>query len=95
MKKKVVTKNSKKILAFDFASWNFIIFLSLAFILIVFVTLALAGPTADLSAKAGITCPQITALPRPESCPGGIWKFKRGSNGCSAFFCEPNTPPTQ
>lgn len=81
----------KAVLNFDFSSWNFIVFLALAFLLIVFVALALSNTAADLSAKAGITCPRITALPRPEACPGGSWQFKRDTNGCSTFFCEPSS----
>ena len=91
MKKKTPLKSVKRsfLPPIDLSAWNFIIFLCLAFILIVFVALALSNNAADLSAKAGISCPRITALPRPESCPGGEWRYKRDTNGCQAFFCEP------
>jgi hypothetical protein len=89
MKKKTPTPKTKKIHPIDFSAWNFIIFLSLAFILIVFVALAMSNTAADLSAKAGFRCPQISSLPRPEACPGGKWTFKRDTSGCQAFFCEP------
>jgi len=73
---------------FDFSSWNFIIFLVLTCILIVVVATILQGPVRDLSAKAGIQCPQITSLPRPEDCPGGKWVFSRDPvNSCSTFTC--------
>lgn len=73
----------------DLSSWNFIIFLTLAFLLLVIVLTAMKGVSRDLRSKAGLACPQVQ-LPRAEDCPGGEWKFKRASDGCEAFFCEPN-----
>lgn len=71
---------------FDIASWNFIIFLTLAFILLVVVLSAMSKVSLDLRSKAGLACPQIT-LPRAEDCAGG-WTYKRDVSGCLAFFCE-------
>ncbi len=70
----------------DLASWNFIIFLTLAFILLVVVLTAMNKVSLDLRSRAGLACPQIT-LPRAEDCAGG-WTYKRDTNGCLAFFCE-------
>ena len=71
----------------DFSAWNFIIFLSLAFILLVVVLTQMNRTSFDLRSKAGLTCPELTA-PRAEDCAGG-WTFRRDTNGCLAFFCEP------
>lgn len=70
----------------DIASWNFILFLTLAFILLVVVLNAMNRVTFDLRSRAGLSCPAIT-LPRAEDCSGG-WTYKRDINGCLAFFCE-------
>lgn len=80
-------KTSPAFISKDLASWNFIIFLSLAFILLVIVLGAMKNVSLDLRSRAGLACPQIT-LPRAEDCPGG-WTFKRNTNGCLAFFCGP------
>ena len=71
---------------FDFSSWNFILFLTLALILLVVVLMQMNRVSFDLRTKAGLTCPELTA-PRAEDCSGG-WAFKRDTNGCLAFFCE-------
>lgn len=72
----------------DFSSWNFIIFLTLAFILMVVVLTQMRGTSLGLQSRAGLTCPQIDKLPRAEDCGSG-WVFKRDTNGCPTFFCEP------
>lgn len=71
---------------FDLSSWNFILFLTLALILLVVVLMQMNRVSFDLRTKAGLTCPELTA-PRAEDCTGG-WTFKRDTNGCLAFFCE-------
>ncbi len=73
----------------DLANWNFIIFLTLAFILLVVVLSAMQGVSFDVRSKAGLACPQLT-LPRVEDCPGGEWKFKRdpANPSCQTFICE-------
>lgn len=81
-KKTPSLKSSKDVLA----GWNFIIFLTLAFILLVVVLVQMNKTSVDLRAKAGLSCPELTT-PRAEDCPGG-WTFKRDTNGCLAFFCE-------
>lgn len=69
----------------DLSSWNFVIFLTLAFILLVVVVAAMKNVSLDLRSKAGLSCPQLS-LPRAEDCPGG-WTYKRDAQGCLAFFC--------
>ncbi len=78
----------------DLASWNFIIFLTLAFILLVVVLSAMQGVSFDVRSKAGLTCPQLT-LPRVEDCPGGSWIFTRDPNNpsCQTFVCQTATTP--
>jgi len=71
----------------EFSAWNFIIFLTLAFILLVVVLTQMNRTSFDLRSKAGLTCPELTA-PRAEDCAGG-WTFKRDTNGCLGFFVEP------
>lgn len=79
----------------DLSSWNFIMFLTLAFILLVVVLTAMKKVSLDLRSRAGLSCPQL-ALPRAEDCAGG-WTYKRDANGCLAFFCEvkDTTTPTK
>ena len=68
-------------------SWNFILFLTLAFILLVVVLTAMRRVTLDVRSRAGLECPQVT-LPRAEDCSTG-WVYKRdATNGCLKFFCE-------
>ncbi|MBI3955871.1 hypothetical protein HY339_01295 [Candidatus Gottesmanbacteria bacterium] len=83
-KRKAVSQ--KAFLREDLASWNFIIFLTLAFILLVVVLTAVKQTSVDLRSRAGLSCPQLS-LPRAEDCAGG-WTYKRDANGCLAFFCE-------
>ena len=72
----------------DFASWNFILFLTLAFILLVVVLAAMRRLTFDVRSRAGLECPQVI-LPRAEDCASG-WIYKRNTtNGCLSFFCNP------
>lgn len=77
---------SSKFLRDDIYSWNFIVFLTLAFILLVVVVTSMRKLSLDLRSRAGLSCPEIT-LPRAEDCAGG-WTYKRDSNACLAFFCE-------
>lgn len=74
----------------DFSQWNFIIFLTLSFILLVIVALNLKNVSLDLRTRAA-GCTPITSLPHPDACPGGEWRFKRdpAKPQCLAFFCEP------
>jgi hypothetical protein len=86
-KRKAVSK--KSFIREDLSSWNFIIFLTLAFVLLVVVLSAMKKVSFDLRSRAGLSCPEL-ALPRAEDCSGG-WTYKRDTNGCLAFFCEAKT----
>lgn len=71
----------------NFGAWNFILFLTLSFILLVVMLNAISTTSRDLRSKAGLICPQVT-LPRAEDCAGG-WKYQRDvTNGCPTFVCE-------
>jgi hypothetical protein len=71
---------------FDFGSWNFILFLTLALILLVTMLSAMTSVSTDVRSKAGLICPKVT-LPRAEDCPTG-WKYQRdATNGCPTFLC--------
>lgn len=84
-KRKKVYRSSYKIQ--DFGQWNFILFLTLSFILLVVILNGISQTSQDLRSKAGLICPQVT-LPRAEDCPGG-WKYQRDvTNGCPTFVCE-------
>jgi len=73
----------------DLSSWNFVIFLTLAFVLLVVVLNAMNRVTLDVRSRAGLSCPEVT-LPRAEDCPSG-WIYKRDTtNGCLNFFCGAN-----
>jgi len=83
-KRKTTHKTTK---THDFTSWNFILFLTLAFILLVTMLGAINKESTKLRAKAGLACPEVI-LPRAEDCPGG-WKYHRDTtNGCPTFVCE-------
>lgn len=94
MTAKKYTQHSSKKIHHDLASWNFIIFLTLAFILLVVVLNAVNNVSYDLRSRAGKQCPEIS-LPRAEDCAGG-WSFRRGADGCVAFYCDAgaNLTPT-
>lgn len=92
MAKKKLFSSGKGLIRDDFAKWNFVIFLTLALILLVFVSINMNKVSLDIRSKAGLSCPQISDLPRPEACPGGKWTFQRDANGCRAFFCDPTSP---
>ncbi len=84
---------SQKYIKNDLASWNFVIFLTLAFVLLVVVLNMVTGMSNDLRSKAGLACPAIT-LPRAEDCSQG-WTYKRDVNGCLSFFCEAKPSPAK
>jgi len=88
MPRKTSTSRSIK---HELSAWNFILFLTLAFILLVVVLTLMKNVSQDVRSKAGLECPKV-ALPRAEDCPSG-WIYKRSAdNGCLTFFCEPQTP---
>ena len=87
MAKKTKTAfNKTKFIANDISQWNFIIFLTLAFLLIVAVVASLKTPVEDLRIRAGLACPKI-ALPDPSGCLGE-WVYTKAENGCPTFVCR-------
>ena len=75
----------------DLKSWNFILFLTLAFILLVVVLSAMKNVSFDLRSRAGLVCPTVT-LPRAEDCSTG-WIYKRDpTTACLTFVCPTPTP---
>lgn len=73
----------------DLGSWNFVIFLTLALILLVSVLSIVNRTAKDLRIRARLDCPDVSRnMPRPEDCPGGKWTFSRDATGCPAFICE-------
>ncbi len=81
------TTRTSKSIKNDLSAWNFILFLTLAFILLVVVLTLMRNVTQDVRSRAGLACPQVT-LPRAEDCASG-WVYKRdATNGCLKFFCE-------
>jgi hypothetical protein len=70
----------------DINGWNFVIFLTLAFMLIVILVSSLKNVTDGMMTKAGLACPKVT-LPNPNGCPTG-WKYLTNVNGCPGFVCQ-------
>jgi len=77
----------------DLSSWNFVIFLTLAFILLVVIVTSMKGIALDMRSRAGLACPNPLAafngkLPQPEEC-NGEWKLSKDVHGCQVFLCQP------
>ncbi|MBI5019434.1 hypothetical protein HZB58_04145 [Candidatus Gottesmanbacteria bacterium] len=77
----------------ELGSWNFVIFLTLAFVLVVVVVVMMKGVAIDLRSRAGLACPDPLAafngkLPQPAEC-NGEWKLSADSRGCQVFLCQP------
>lgn len=77
----------------DLGSWNFVIFLTLAFVLLVVVVVSMKGVALDLRSKAGLSCPNPLTpfngrLPNKNDC-AGDWKVSEDSRGCQIFVCQP------
>lgn len=77
----------------ELGSWNFVIFLTLAFVLVVVVVVMMKGVAIDLRSRAGLACPDPLAafngrLPAPSEC-NGEWKLSSDSRGCQVFLCQP------
>lgn len=75
------------------SSWNFVIFLTLAFILLIVVVVSMQGVATDLRSRAGLSCPNPLAafsgkLPQAEEC-NGEWKLSKDARGCQVFLCQP------
>ncbi len=74
----------------DWSSWNFIIFLTLALMLVVGVLAAVRPIAFELRSRASGACPDPRQSLPTSPCVGGEWKFKPDTNGCYTFFCETN-----
>jgi len=77
----------------DLGSWNFVIFLTLAFVLLVTIVVMMKGVALDLRSRAGLSCPDPLAafggkLPQPSEC-DGEWKLGADVRGCQVFLCKP------
>ncbi|MBP9813978.1 hypothetical protein KBC80_02165 [Candidatus Woesebacteria bacterium] len=92
-KKKVRSaKVSASFVRKDLASWNFVIFLTLAFILLVVILVSMKGVALDMRTRAGLACPNPLAafngrLPQPADC-SGDWKLSNDARGCQVFLCQ-------
>lgn len=76
----------------DLGAWNFVIFLTVALILLVLVVSRMQGVAMDLRSRAGLTCPNpLTAfggqLPKTNDC-SGEWKLSTDAKGCQVFLCQ-------
>jgi len=77
----------------DLTSWNFVIFLTLAFILLVVIVSSMKSVALDMRSRAGLSCPNPLAafngkLPQPNEC-NGDWKLSNDNRGCQVFLCQP------
>lgn len=77
----------------DLSSWNFVIFLTLAFILLVVIVGSMKGIALDMRSRAGLACPNPLAafngtLPKASECLGE-WKLGMDANNCQVFLCQP------
>lgn len=77
----------------DLGSWNFVIFLLLAFVLLVVVVMMMKGVALDLRSRAGLSCPDPLSafngkLPQRTDC-NGEWKLSEDARGCQVFVCQP------
>lgn len=97
MAKKIVRSRMKPSLPVkmgrDLSSWNFVIFLTLAFILLVIIVVSLKGVALDMRSRAGLSCPNPLAafngaLPKASEC-NGQWKLGLDANNCQVFLCQP------
>jgi hypothetical protein len=87
---KTIKRSNVKFGPVEFSQWNFILFLTLSFILLVVVLNAMTGLTNDIRTRAMYgNCPSKVQAPRAEDCAGGTWLYKRGNDGCPGFFCNP------
>lgn len=77
----------------DLGSWNFVIFLTLAFVLLVTIVALMNRVAFDLRSRAGLACPDPLSafggkLPQPSECDGD-WKLGSDARGCQVFLCQP------
>jgi hypothetical protein len=93
-RRKTRITNSTAFIRRDLASWNFVIFLTLAFMLLVVILVSMKGVALDLRTRAGLACPNPLAafggkLPAAGDCIGE-WKISTDARGCQVFLCQGN-----
>lgn len=76
----------------DLSAWNFIIFLTIALMLLVLVVNRMQGVAMDLRSRAGLSCPDPLVafggnLPQTNDC-SGEWKLSVDAKGCQVFLCQ-------
>ena len=86
------SRHSTAFIKRDLSSWNFVIFLTLALILLATVLGISSKLTLDLRSRAGLACPDPLAafngrLPSPSDC-SGEWKLSQDARGCQVFLCQ-------
>lgn len=89
MRKKKISKIG---ITKDLGAWNFIIFLTIALMLLVLVVSSMRGVAVDLRSRAGLTCPNPLSafggqLPKTADC-SGEWKLSKDAKGCEVFLCQ-------
>lgn len=89
----IIKPSLSSVMGKDLGSWNFVIFLTLAFVLLVVVVMMMKGVALDLRSRAGLSCPDPLAafggtLPQPSEC-DGEWKLGTDARGCQVFLCRP------
>ena len=93
-RKRSYTRHSlSRVMGKELGSWNFVIFLTLAFVLLVVVVVSMQGVALDLRSRAGLACPNPLAafngkLPQSNEC-DGEWKLSSDARGCQVFLCQP------
>ncbi len=88
-----VRPNVSAVMGKDLSQWNFVIFLVLAFILLVVIVVSMKGVALDMRSRAGLSCPNPLSafngqLPKASEC-NGEWKLGTDVRGCQVFLCQP------
>jgi len=80
-------RTTRQIVKGDYKSWNFILFLTLAFMLMTMLLVVIDGTIKDVRTRAGLACATPT-LPPAAGCPAG-WRYTQNANTkCPMFVCE-------
>lgn len=92
-KRSYAKRSISSVMGKQMSSWNFVIFLTLAFVLLVVIVVSMQGVALDLRSRAGLGCPNPLSafngkLPQPNEC-NGEWKLSSDARGCQVFLCQP------
>ncbi len=83
-KKTSFSKPNQQFILSDLTAWNFIIFLTLAFMLIVAVVISLKNlRSTDYRTRAAAKCPAVTT-----TCPEGKAVCFTGGDNCPVCVCS-------